>query len=116
MNIHLMSSLYDTWSADEAHHIVKRLEFHRTPEHASWQDIAEMGFSLPSRACLSERNPDTDHMEQSIKSCAIRRNAPRVPIAGASAPTRPGSDSIGSIPVFLTSTEHSISGTVLRHT
>ena len=36
LNIHRMASLYETFPAAEARRIVKRLEFHYTPKHASW--------------------------------------------------------------------------------
>jgi hypothetical protein len=36
LNIHRMASLYETFAAAEARRIVKRLEFHHTPKHASW--------------------------------------------------------------------------------
>ncbi len=40
LNIHRMASLYETFPAAEARRIVKRLEFHHTPKHASWLNPA----------------------------------------------------------------------------
>ena len=52
LNIHRMASLYETFPAAEARRIVKRLEFHHTPKHASWLNMAEIKFSVLSRDCL----------------------------------------------------------------
>ena len=51
LNIHRMASLYETFPPDEARRIVKRLEFHHTPKHANWLNMAEIEFSVLSRAC-----------------------------------------------------------------
>ena len=45
LNTHRMASLYETFPAAEARRIVKRLEFHHTPKHASWLSMAEIEFS-----------------------------------------------------------------------
>ena len=58
LNTHRMASLYETFPAAEARRIVKRLEFHHTPKHASWLNMAEIEFSVLTRACLQGRNPD----------------------------------------------------------
>ncbi len=42
LNTHRMASLYETFPAAEARRIVKRLEFHHTPQHASWLNMAEI--------------------------------------------------------------------------
>ena len=55
LNIHRVASLYETFPA-EARRIVKRLEFHHTPTHASWLNIAEIEFSVLARDCLRGRH------------------------------------------------------------
>ena len=52
LNTHRMASLYETFPAAEARRIVKRLEFHHTPKHASWLNMAEIEFSVLTQACL----------------------------------------------------------------
>ena len=52
LNTHRMASLYETFPSAEARRIVKRLEFHHTPKHASWLNMAEIEFSVLTRACL----------------------------------------------------------------
>ncbi len=80
LNTHRMASLYETFPAAEARLIVKRLEFHHTPKHASWLNMAEIEFSALSRAFLNGRNPDEDALERAITAYETRRNAARIPI------------------------------------
>ena len=57
LNTHRTASLYETFPAAEARRIVKRLEFHHTPKHASWLSMAEIEFSVLTRACLRDATP-----------------------------------------------------------
>ena len=75
LNTHRMASLYETFPAGEARRIVKRLEFHHTPKHASWLNMAEIEFSALSRACLKGRNPDADALQRHITAYQTQRNA-----------------------------------------
>ena len=59
----------------EARSIVKRLEFHHTPKHASWLNMAEIECSVLSRACLEGRNPDADALQRQITAYETQRNA-----------------------------------------
>ena len=63
-----------------ARRIMKRLEFHHTPKHASWLNMAEIEFSALSRACLKGRNPDADALERQITAYETQRNAAGVTI------------------------------------
>ena len=80
LNTHRMASRYETFPAPEARRIVKRLEFHHTPKHASWLNMAEIEFSVLSRACLKGRNPDADALQHQISAYQTRRNAARAAI------------------------------------
>ena len=57
LNTHRTASLYETFPAVEARRIAKRLEFHHTPKHGSWLNMAEIEFSVLSRSCLRQRLP-----------------------------------------------------------
>ena len=46
LNTHRMASLYETFPPAEARRIAKRLEFHHTPKHGSWLNMAEIEFSV----------------------------------------------------------------------
>ncbi len=80
LNTHRMASLYETFPATEARRIVKRLEFHHTPKHASWLNMAEIEFSVLSRACLKGRNADAHALHRAVTAYETRRNAARIPI------------------------------------
>ena len=55
LNTHRVASLYETFPAAEARRIAKRLEFHYTPKHGSWLNLAEIEFSVLVRSCLPRR-------------------------------------------------------------
>ena len=75
LNTHRMASLYETFPAAEARRIAKRLEFHHTPKHGSWLNMAEIEFSVLARACLRGRNADEDSLENAVNACVSERNA-----------------------------------------
>jgi transposase len=58
LNTHGAHCLYETFPAAEARRLAERFEWHFTPEHGSWLNIAECGLSVLSRQCLSRRIPD----------------------------------------------------------
>ena len=99
LNTHPMASLYETFTPAEARRIVKRLEFHHTPQHASWLNMAEIEFSVLSRACLNEPVSKGETPTQTLcnaKSLPTRPNATRreSPSTGASGPQTPEPNSI----------------------
>ena len=75
LNTHRMASLYETFPAPEARRIVRRLEFHHTPKHASWLNMAEIEFSVLTRACLQGRNPDELALQRATNAYEAERNA-----------------------------------------
>lgn len=74
LNTHREASLYETFPPVEARHIAKRLEFHYTPKHGSWLNMAEMEFSVLARACLRGRNPDEESLERAVNAKVSERN------------------------------------------
>ena len=60
LNTHRKVSLYQTFPAGEARRIPRMLEFHYTPKHGSWLNMAEIEFSIFSRSCLKQRLPDEE--------------------------------------------------------
>ena len=80
LNTHRMASLYETFPPAEARRIAKRLEFHHTPKHASWLNMAEIEFSALRRSCLKGRNPDAHALQRAITAYETRRNAAGVSI------------------------------------
>lgn len=58
LNTHNPASLYEAFPPQEAKRILDRLEFHHTPKHGSWLNLAEIELSILSRQCLKPRVPD----------------------------------------------------------
>jgi hypothetical protein len=58
LNIHSKASLYETFPAAEARRPVERFEWHYTPKHGSWLDLAESELGILSSQCLDRRIPD----------------------------------------------------------
>ena len=80
LNTHRVASLYQTFPPAEARRIAKRLEFHHTPKHGSWLNMAEMEFSVLARACLRGRNPDEESLERAVNANVSERNSAAAPI------------------------------------
>ena len=75
LNTHRMASLYESFPPAEARRIAKRLEFHHTPKHGSWLNMAEIEFSVLARACLKGRNPHEEALQRNISVYEAERNA-----------------------------------------
>ena len=97
LNANRMASLYEDFPAPEAKRIARRLEFHHTPKHGSWLDMAEIEFSVLARACLNGRNPSKEALQKAPTS--TRRSATRrqPPSTGASPSRTPEPNSAVSI-------------------
>ena len=74
LNTHRVASLYETFPAGEARRIAKRLEFHYTPKHGSWLNMAEIEFSVFSRTCLRQRLTDEASLCREIHALELERN------------------------------------------
>ena len=73
-------SLYETFPAAKARRIAKRLEFHYTPKHGSWLNMAEIEFSVLSRSCLRQRLPDEETLQREVRALVEERNAAQATI------------------------------------
>lgn len=74
LNTHKPASLYETFEPAEANRILKRLEFHYTPKHGSWLNMAEIEFSVLGRQCLAQRIPDEENLKREVKALEDERN------------------------------------------
>jgi hypothetical protein len=52
------ASLYEAFPAEEARRLVERFEWHYTPKHGSWLNMAEIELSVLPTQCLDRRIPD----------------------------------------------------------
>ncbi len=75
LNIHSKASLYEAFPAAEARRLVERFEWHYTPKHGSWLDLAESELGVLSRQCLDRRIPDTQTLIDEIQAWENDRNA-----------------------------------------
>jgi hypothetical protein len=55
LNTHVPSALYETFEPAEARRILRRIEFHYTPVHASWLNMVELELAALSDQCLARR-------------------------------------------------------------
>jgi hypothetical protein len=80
LNTHTPGALYEAFSPDEARRILRKLEFHYTPVHGSWLNMAELEFSLLSRQCLGRRIGDRDTLVTEVAAWETARNTQRATI------------------------------------
>lgn len=74
LNTHVAGSLYETFTPEEAKRILDKLEFHYTPKHGSWLNMAEIEFSVLSRQCLDRRIPDQQILTKEVATWENNRN------------------------------------------
>ena len=74
LNTHCPASLYTAFSPEEARRMLDKLEFHYTPKHGSWLDMAEIELSILSRQCLDRRIPDQETLRKEVKAWEDQRN------------------------------------------
>jgi len=80
LNIHGVWSLYEVFCAEEAKRIADKLEWHYTPEHGSWLNMAELELSALGRQCLSTRIPDAQTLATECSAWDKERNDASVTI------------------------------------
>lgn len=74
LNTHTVAALYETFEAAEANRIRKRLEFHYTPKHGSWLNMAEIEFSIFARQAWPRYIPDEPTLRQNVQMLEDERN------------------------------------------
>jgi len=77
LNTHSLAALYETFSPVEARRIARKLEFHYTPKHGSWLNMAEIELAVLNGRCLSRRLPSQDRVRSQIVAWEATRNAAR---------------------------------------
>lgn len=74
LNTHSAASFYEAFPPAEAHRLAKRFEFHYTPKHGSWLNMAEIELSVLGRQCLNRRIPDPQLLATEVAAWATHRN------------------------------------------
>jgi hypothetical protein len=80
LNTHGPGSFYEAFAPAEAKRLAARFEFHYTPKHGSWLNMAEIEWSALSRMCLDRRIPDKDTLTREISAWESERNAKAVTV------------------------------------
>jgi hypothetical protein len=75
LNIHCKASLYEAFPAAEARRLAERFEWHYTPKHGSWLDLAESELGVLTSQCLSRRIADKQTLIEEIAAWEHDRNA-----------------------------------------
>lgn len=74
LNTHNESSFYETFSKEEAKRIADKIEFHYTPKHASWLNMAEIEIGVMEKQCLKGRISDEATLKNKVLAWQERRN------------------------------------------
>ena len=80
LNTHTGASLYEAFPPEEARRLLDRLEFHHTPKHASWLNMAEIEIGVLQQQCLDRRLDDVEWLRREIGAWEGRRNKHQVKI------------------------------------
>lgn len=74
LNTHSPAALYKTFTPEEARRLTERFEWHYTPKHGSWLDMAEIEIGVMNRQALGKPLPDKDSFIRQVHAWTINRN------------------------------------------
>ena len=74
LNTHKPASLYEAFPPEEARRLVERFEWHYTPKHGSWLDMAELELAVLTSQCLDRRIPDQHALIDEVDAWENARN------------------------------------------
>jgi hypothetical protein len=80
LNTHSPACLYERFEPTEARRLAQRFEWHYTPEHGSWLNMAEIELSILSRQCTKRRIPDKPTLTKEVAAWEKERNNLKVQI------------------------------------
>jgi DDE superfamily endonuclease len=80
LNTHTPAALYEAFEPAEARRLAERFEWHYTPKHGSWLNVAEMELSVLARQCLDRRIPDVEALRREVAAWERARNAATVKV------------------------------------
>lgn len=75
LNTHFSNAFYETFEPEEAKRILEKIEFHYTPKHGSWLNVAEIEIRILDQQCLNRRIPDETILKQEVDAWVNDRNA-----------------------------------------
>jgi len=74
LNTHDGASLYETFAPAEARRLLDKIEFHYTPKHGSWLNMAETEISIMNGQCLDRRLDSQDKVAAEVAAWEDKRN------------------------------------------
>ena len=74
LNTHKPASLYKAFPAAQARRLVERFEWHYTPKHGSWLDMAEAELGMLASQCLDRRIADKQILAHEVNAWQDHRN------------------------------------------
>lgn len=80
LNTHAAKSFYEAFDPQEARRLTTRFEFHYTPKHGSWLNMAEIELAALNRICLNRRLPNRETVQRETAAYEREKNAATVPI------------------------------------
>lgn len=80
LSTHSAGAIYDAFPPPEARRVLKRLEFHHTPRHASWLNMVEIEIGVLRSQCLDRRIDNKDTIIAEVAAWEQRRNAEKASI------------------------------------
>jgi len=75
LSTHSPAALYQALPAPEARRLLRRLEFHYTPKHASWLNMVELEIGVLRSQCLDRRIENRQSLVAEVDAWQMRRNA-----------------------------------------
>jgi len=77
LNTHFEKSFYETFTEEQAKVLLKKIQFHYTPKHASWLNMAEIEIGVLSRQCLRTRIASEKKLKREVRCWQGERNRQR---------------------------------------
>lgn len=74
LSTHKPAALYEAFEPVEARRILERLEFHFTPKHGSWLNMAEIELNVINSQCLDRRIAEKETLITEVAAWEHQRN------------------------------------------
>ena len=74
LNTHTKSSFLEMYGPEEAERILDKIQFHFTPKHASWLNVAEVEIGVMDAECTRRRIPEKNLLRQEVQAWERKRN------------------------------------------
>lgn len=74
LNTHNKNAFYEVYDAEEVERILSKVEFHYTPKHASWLNVAEIEINVMDTECTGRRIGDKTTLTRQVRAWTKKRN------------------------------------------